>query len=258
MVRTGYRLNKTTKRRVFDGSDSSENSLVGFEPLRADHVIDDWRRFFVDDSIPPGAKLERNGPAPVEDNPAVRLQWAYKIDPSLVGPLKDLPPSIGGHQSLADLNLRRSNLPAYAIAPGQKFAKALGEVPLDPKYLVTREATDSGFTYKSIADVDRQFVSATPLWFYVLAEAQVPVVDYWINVKKKADLVDEDFMAGPASAAALGPVGGRILLEVFNGLVDADPRSFRNTPGKTLWTEPLIGKTFTFWHLLRYAGLAGG
>lgn len=45
---------------------------------------------------------------------------------------------------------------------------------------------------------------ATPLWFYVLREA--------------------DRRAG---AKILGPVGGRIVTEVFVGLLDGDPLSYR-------------------------------
>ena len=89
----------------------------------------------------------------------------------------------------------------------------------------------------------------------MLAEAQAGVVDYWIDVKNKAPLVDEDFMSGPCSVSQLGPVGGRILLEVFNGLIDADPFSFRNHPAARQWTAPLIGATLSFWHLLRFAKL---
>ena len=51
-----------------------------FQPLPAAHVIDDWGRFFT----PSFAIPLKNEPDPEEQNPAVRLQWAYKIDPSLV------------------------------------------------------------------------------------------------------------------------------------------------------------------------------
>ena len=254
MVRTGYRLNAQTKKMVFDGSDLTKDSLVGFQPLPLAHVIDDWRRFFVDDSLPAGFHPDRNSPEAVENNPAVRLQWAYKMDPSLVMPLQNLPPSIGGNNSLAALNLLRSNLPTYALATGQTVAAALDEPPLDAKYLVTRTADGEDFTYKSIAEADPVFLTATPLWFYILAEAQVGLVDFWNDKKKRANLEEDDFMSGPGSRSQLGPVGGRILMEVFSGLLDADPRSFRNSPDATNW-QPMIGKTFTFWHLLKFAGL---
>ncbi len=251
MVRTGYRLNAATKRFIFDGSDLTTDSLVGFQPLPATHVIDDWNRFF----MPSAGIPVKNEPPAVPDNPAVRLQWAYKMDPSLVLPLKKLPPSIGDGASLAALNLMRGNLPTYNLATGQAFAKALGEPPLDPKYLMVRVLNaDDTFTYRSIADADPGFLTATPLWFYILAEAQVSTMDLWYGLQPRRNLEEDDFMSGPASRSQLGPVGGRILLEVFNGIIDADPRSFRNSPDARGW-RPMIGDTITFWHLLRFTGL---
>jgi Animal haem peroxidase len=250
MVRTGYRLNSRFKSFIFDGKPLNDTSLVGFQPLPANHVIDDWRRFFADDTLPPGFRPDKNTPPPEDDNPAVRLQWAYKIDPSLVMPLANLPPPVA-KGSLAALNLLRGNLPAFRIATGQAFAQALGEPPLDATYLVTRRKNGDGFTY---AAIDPAFLTATPLWAYILAEAQRPTVDYWIDVKKRADMVDDDFVSGPASGSQLGPVGGRILMEVFNGLVDEDPRSFRNSPDAAGW-QPMVGPRLTLWHLLSFAGL---
>jgi hypothetical protein len=61
-------------------------------------------------------------------------------------------------------------------------------------------------------------------------------------------------MTGPCSVSRLGPVGGRILMEVFNGIVDADPRSFRNAAPAD-WT-PLIGNEISFYAVLKFAGLA--
>jgi hypothetical protein len=197
----------------------------------------------------------QNEPPAVENNPAVRLQWAYRIDTSLVLPLQKLPPSIADGAALAALNLKRGNLPTYNLATGQMVARALNEPPLDPSYLVVRaEGGGEGFTYKSIASVDPSFLVATPLWFYILAEAQVPVVDLWRGANPPRDLEEDDFMSGPGSRSQLGPVGGRILMEVFNGLVDADPRSFRNSADAATW-QPMIGNTITFWHLLRFTGL---
>jgi len=254
MVRTGYRLNAQTKKRIFDGTPLTAESLVGFQPLPTAHVIDDWRRFFVDDSLPPGARQLENGPPPVDDAPAVRLQWAYRIDPSLVGPLASLPAGVATG-SLPALNLLRGNLPAFALASGQAFADALQEPSLPPQYLVVRRPTAAGgFTYQGIAAADPAFLTETPLWFYLLAEAQRGAVDFWAGPKGKADLVDADFASGPASHAQLGPVGGRILIEVFSGLLDADSRSVRKSPDAVGWA-PMIGNTMSFWHLLRFAGL---
>ena len=261
-VRTGYRLNTQTKKFVFDGSDLTADSLVGFQPLPAAHVIDNWRRFFPDDGLPPGAKAVSNEDPTEENNPAVRMQWAYKLDPSLVMPLAKLPPSIGGGQppnalnSLAALNLRRGNLPGFALQDGQTFAHALGETPLDAKYLVTRSdgAEEGSVTFKSIGDADPAFLHSTPLWFYILAEAQTGIVDAWLEGGKQ-DLPEDFFFSGPGSATQLGPVGGRILMEVFNGILDADPRSFRHAGVAAGW-QPMIGAKLTFFHLLKFTGLA--
>jgi len=245
MVRTGYRLNRETKRLIFDGTDGTADSLVGFQPLPAAHVIDTWGRFFPsDDSLPPGAQPMENSTPSEDDNPAPRLQFAYKLDTSLVVPLKRLPRSIGNGSSLALLNLRRGNL--FDIQTGQAFASVLGEPALDPKYLVTRKPSGDDFTF---VPIDAAFAKQTPLWFYMLAEAQVPTVNLWLE--KKADLAEDDFFSGPASSAQLGPVGGRIVLEVFNGLVDADRESFRYAAN---W-QPLIGDKMTMTRLLKFTGL---
>ena len=252
MVRTGYRLNINTKKRVFDGSDLTTDSLVGFQPLPFTHQIDDWGRFFsADTGIP-----VQNGPPALENNPAVRLQWAYKIDPSLVLALAHLPPSIGGGAALAALNMKRGNLPTYAIATGQAFAAALGEPPLPAADMMVRvKNADGSSSFASIASASARFLVDTPLWFYILAEAQAPVLKYWREqTPPQRNLTDADFMTGPASRSQLGPVGGRILLEVFNGIVDEDPRSFRNSADATGW-RPMIGDTLSFWHLLRFTGL---
>ena len=253
MVRTGYRLNVNTKKMVFDGSDLTTDSLVGFQPLPFEHLIDDWGRFFTPDAMIP----EHNGPPPVDNNPAVRLQWAYKIDPSLVLPLKNLPPSIGDGASLAALNLKRANLPTYNIATGQAFAAALNETPLSGDDLMVRQKVviqdkPDNFTFASISAADPRFLTDTPLWFYILAEAQQPTLNFW-RAQNKRNLLDADFMSGPASRSQLGPVGGRILLEVFNGVIDDDDRSFRRYPDAKVW-QPMIGKRMTFWDLLRFSG----
>jgi hypothetical protein len=249
MVRRGYRLNTVTKKLIFDGTDLNDDSLVGFQPLPAGHVIDDWGRFFTPSFLIP----TMNGPEPVENNPAVRLQWAYKIDPSLVDPLAALPPSVdAGRRSLAALNLKRGNLPSYAIAPGQAFADKLGETPLPAEDLMVRTEGADGFTFKSIEEADPRFLTETPLWFYILAEAQAPLLAFWRSQGKR-DLNDADFLSGVGSTSRLGPVGGRILMEVFNGIVDSDPRSFRNKAPKD-WV-PMIGSDISFWAVLRFAGL---
>jgi hypothetical protein len=74
--------------------------------------------------------------------------------------------------------------------------------------------------------------TATPLWLYVLREAQL------VN-----------------GGRYLGPVGGRIVAEVLLGLLGADPTSYlRAQPG---W-QPTLGATsgpYTMAHFLTFAGV---
>ena len=75
------------------------------------------------------------------------------------------------------------------------------------------------------------FDSQTPLWVYILKEAEVQ-----------------------AEGLMLGGVGGRIVAEVFIGLLQSDPTSYlRQNPG---W-KPVLGQnqTFEMADLLRSAGV---
>jgi hypothetical protein len=73
---------------------------------------------------------------------------------------------------------------------------------------------------------------STPLWFYVLREAEV--------------------MAG---GLTLGPVGGRIVAEVLVGLVESDPGSYLVQQPR--WTPTLTsaGAGFRMTDFLTFAGV---
>jgi hypothetical protein len=78
------------------------------------------------------------------------------------------------------------------------------------------------------------FVQSTPLWYYVLKEAEVL----------------EDGLH-------LGPVGGRIVAEVFIGLLRSDPEGFlTRQPEFTPSLGSLPGE-FHMTDLLAFAGVAG-
>ncbi|GIE28374.1 ovoperoxidase [Actinoplanes italicus] len=138
------------------------------------------------------------------------------IDTRLSSVLFDLMGQPGGEPtSLATRNLLR-NL-TMKVPSGQRVAKAmrLPELP----------AAD-------LADLKPFHLDKrTPLWFYVLREAQV-------------------FTGGEH----LGPVGGRLVAEVMTGLIKGDPTSYlRQEPD---WT-PTYGEggTFRMTDLLRAAGV---
>lgn len=280
MVRTGYRLNTQTALRVFTFKGTNDESLTGFQPLPASHVIDDWGRFFPEPDLQalwPGRPVAENpgpdqvkieGPDAGAPRPGVRLQFAYKIDPSLTGPLSDLPPRIsdfdGGHPrpvkdysgpSLALLNLRRGN--KFALASGQRVAAALGADfdHLRPEELRMRTELDGGWTF---VDVPEKLRASTPLWLYVLAEAQRKIVRHWLATGHGAPVDEAFFFKGQGALSQLGPVGGRIVTETFYGLLDADAGSVLNRAPST-W-KPLVmqgvpaGAPLTFSRMLRWSG----
>jgi len=53
------------------------------------------------------------------------------------------------------------------------------------------------------------------------------------------------------TAMQLGRVGGRIVLEVFKGLLDSDDDSYRNHTDATNW-QPLV-EQFRVWDLLHFS-----
>jgi hypothetical protein len=83
--------------------------------------------------------------------------------------------------------------------------------------------------------ISRSFVTATPLWYYILKEAQLM-----------------------ADGLHLGPVGGRIVGEVFVGLLQTDPGSYLSvqpdfTP--TLPTSTGVPQDFRMIDFLKFAGV---
>ena len=266
MVRAGYRLNAGIDNRfhIFGSSKPQANelketppSLLGFDPLPANHVIDNWHRFFPTTAYTStftALGKKANGDAP---HATVRLQFAYKIDPTIVDPLSVLPrqqvaggaakeaetalggplPDPTGRPSLGLLNLIRGN--TYNLVSGQTVARKLfadatlkqaiiasrraSHVPLDGSRLVTRHKEDvSDTTVMSFKTIDPSFEKDTPLWFYVLAEAQAPLVD----ALSGSQPFNEDKLLDPATNhTQLGWVGGRILAEVFYGILDSDHES---------------------------------
>jgi hypothetical protein len=270
MVRTGYKLNEGHLPQLIFTPGAGLNSLMGFGKLDSSHWIE-WKRFFPDGNV-----FSAKGKPPAQNtNQALdRLQWAYRIDASLVDPLKLLPDAISKGDSLADLNLRRGNI--FRLVSGQTVAHRLGQAPLADKYLVVRDSAAGPYGYMAIPEALR---AETPLWYYVLAEAQRELVDMWLAKNdgqpgpKKLD--DDDLLLGlpdgqgnrtssRAPIGQLGPVGGMILLETFFGLLLADGESFMTIDAES--DKQLHDLWFTFftdngnvdvsmWRLLEVAGL---
>jgi hypothetical protein len=160
--------------------------LLGFRPVAAEHHIE-W----------PGLFDAAGG------QPAAR---AKKIDGRLVGPLIALPVALTGasevteFHSLAVRDLTRGQ--GVGLPSGEAVARQMGETPLTAGEVGTSSAGWS---------------SETPLWYYILREADVR-----------------------EAGNRLGPVGSRIVGEVLIGLLDLDPDSVRHAPESWAPSAPLI------------------
>jgi hypothetical protein len=130
-----------------------------------------------------------------------------KVDASISTVLFRLPlPAIAPHTQTAPLVLAQRNLLrhlTWGLPSGQDIAKAMGAQALASSEL------------SEIASIRRQFGTATPLWYYILAEGKAA-----------------------ANGLNLGPVGGRIVTETLVGLLKADPTSYLSAdPG----FQPFLG-----------------
>jgi hypothetical protein len=222
MVRPSYFLNdalRNSRKEAHDeqlrvpilGPNEDEDSerlrnLNGFRAVPAEAWVQ-WKYFF-------------EGLGNARDDDAPLPQFSYTINTELAAPLIDLPHSIAGSDSpsLAERNLLRGL--RLGLPSGQRVARRMGITPLTSQELNLRD------TVGEFAD---ELESDTPLWYYVLKEAEV-----------KGD-------------GRLGEVGATIVAEVLIGLLYADPLSFlRVEPG---WRPslPYKGRTFDMTSLISFA-----
>ncbi len=196
MIRSRYRLNPAIERPIFSSAPGETADLGGFRPIPANWAID-WH-FFIN--------LNHDaGPA--------APQLSYKIDTSLVHPLGKLPAQIAKDpSSLALRNLERGV--TFQLPSGQNVARALGLPPIaDDDLVIGKAIADS--PRKLITRVAPGFAGNAPLWAYILSEAQVTS---WKNADPGADK--------NAIPIKLGPVGGRLVAEVFASLLRGDLTSY--------------------------------
>ena len=181
--------------------DSDPDDLSGFG-LRAQRRYVEWENLF--------------------DTPGGSPQPTKRIDTILSGPLFDLPFVTAGNPddpaSLAARNLLRGHV--FGLPSGQDVACSMCIEPLAPGDI--SEAAGTGFD------------TATPLWYYILKEAEVV----------------ED-------GKRLGPVGGRIVAEVLIGLLEGDRMSFVRANPKWKPEDEGLGSTSALGmsNLLQFAGL---
>ena len=140
-----------------------------------------------------------------------------RIDTKLSSPLFELPfGPPNDPQTLASRNLLRHL--TFSLPSGQQVAKVM------KIELLSRE---------DLSDVQPMgFDQKTPLWFYILKESELK-----------------------AEGKTLGPVGGRIVAEVFIGILQGDSMSYLQKDPN--W-KPTLGQNqdFKLADLLRFAGVA--
>jgi len=157
---------------------------------------------------------------------------AKRVDTLLVNPLTQLPAgAFEGrgrqvadlHRNLAFRNLTRANM--VRLASGQQMASLFNQPPLTAEQILDG---NGGVVLDSLTGQQRAaVVEATPLWFYVLREAEV-------------------------GNGLLGPVGGRVVAEVFHRAMEASRTSIVREP----WWRPVFGPdadTFRMTDLLLFA-----
>ena len=231
MVRPGYRMNDGRESLLPIFPDDRKQGLTGFRKMGEDLAID-WGRFIDIDT------RDYDGPKAVKRK---RLQFAYRIDTSLVHPLSRLPQTVASHPSaLAERNLLRSW--RLGLPSGQDVARAMGVPPLADEDIIIGQGVDNPGRQKNIVEVaGKIFADNCPLWTYVLAEAMHYKVSVKIPVKEKNMHI---------TTPQLGPVGGRIVAEVFLGLMFGDTNSMLQLD--PLW-QPKAGKDFALKDVVKYA-----
>jgi len=150
---------------------------------------------------------------------------------------------------------------SYKIQSGQVFAALLRSSgfnfnPIEKQHLVTRQAFDNnGTTFFKFVPIPDEILEDTPLWFYILAEAQAPLVDE-IASRGQLDGFPESFLLNDpiGTKTQLRGVGGRIVAEVFYGLLDADNESYINATPEN-WRPILSGEIILFRNLLKIADI---
>ena len=146
--------------------------LMGFGPVSAERAVD-WHLLFDIPGRPPAQRSKRmDGTLP---------ESLIKLPAQITGDVDD-----EAYHSLAARDLQRGQ--AIGLPSGEAVAHLIGAPPL---------------AQAAIGLLGHGWRGETPLWFYILREA---------------DLVGE--------GDRLGPVGGRIVGDVLVGLLEADPESF--------------------------------
>ena len=238
MVRPGYRLNDIVLLPIFSPT-GGDDGLTGFRGMNPAWGID-WGRFIDIDTRPVGTVTDD-----IPDADALRrLQFAYRLDTSAVDQLANLPPSVAANPgSLPLRNLLRGW--RLGLPSGQKVAKAMKVTPLaDDEILLGKFTSPDNEDPEELTPIveaaGEVFAGNCPLWTYILAETR--------QYKEPVRLPVTDNVT--LHSPRLGPVGGRIVAEVFLGIMFGDPHSFLSQEPD--W-QPAAGADYGLKDFVRYA-----
>jgi hypothetical protein len=162
-----------------------------------------------------GPKLGR-GFSPLDDSDAIvdwhelvptslgrTIQMAERLDTKMAALLLNLPFLAGDPvPSLAARNLLRGQ--SFLLPSGEQVAAAIGRSET--------EIAGVRQNAQALAGSAIDLSSGTPLWFYLLVEAEE------VGRETHPNMFDQ--------GEGLGPVGARIVAETLIGLVELDPRSY--------------------------------
>jgi hypothetical protein len=209
MVRPSYRANLA-------GDDGQPFSAFIFDPTqegktdpddlrggcRAARRFVDWQTFFDfgDSEVKPNKRIDTKISTPLFSLPLAAIA---SHDPPTALPQRTL--------------LRHLT---WQLPSGQLIAQAMGVRPLESSQL------------RELAPLGVGFERSTPLWYYVLKEAELL-----------------------ADGLHLGPVGGRIVAEVFLGLLQTDPHSYLSAKPDWQSTLPSANGPFRMADFLTFAGV---
>jgi Animal haem peroxidase len=231
MIRSAYNWNK-----IFDDGFGSLDLLftfsatsgnLGGDPRLPSNWIADFRRLY--------DFRENNKPALTV--PEGKFNRAMRIDTTLVNPLEHLPTgSFGGpnvgfddpRRNLAFRNLTRARM--VRLATGQQMANFMKNKGVTVTKLTAAQIRNgkNGADIESLTKSQREaFVKNTPLWFYILREAEF-------------------------NGGKLKGVGARIVAETFHRAMEGSTHSIVRDPA----FKPTLGpnnKTFRMVDLLFFA-----
>lgn len=267
MVRPSYSLSannlamgkpKTSRINTFG---TVGQDLRGFgEPISAAWSID-WG-FFVDGMKAQGAKPEWVIPQP-----------SYRLDTRVVNPLSNLP-EFANVKDRIEANLAYRNLSrgvGLGLPTGEEAAAALRIQPLSTEQIWSAGSRlykdeNGGSEIKSRrkamkdAKFAEHFAGRTPLWFYILREAEwygctknLPAA--YLSTKSLAAEIPADVEQENVNYGGqfLGPVGSHIVLETFIGLLWYDKMSFLHDPTWRPHAKLNPSGEFTLGKLIAYA-----